>query len=128
LVDVADRPEIGRPPLGPRMLDLQERLRAKLGADTDIRSQPSPDGPIIWIKLHAGEGAWWAGFTLPRAGSELPTRVMTWSAVVLLSLLAAAYFFAVRLNRPLTQLQQAVTVLGKGRTPPPLPESGPSEI
>ena len=128
LVDVADRPEIGRVPGGPRMLDLQERLRAKLGPETEVRLQPSPEGPIIWIKLNAGDTAWWAGFTLPRRDSELPTRVMLWSGFVLLMLLIGAYLFALRMNRPLAQLQQAVLALGRGQTPPPLSESGPSEI
>jgi two-component system osmolarity sensor histidine kinase EnvZ len=128
LVDVAERPEIGRPPLGPRMLDLQDRLRAKLGPDTEVRSQISPEGGIIWVKLNAGDTSWWAGFPLPRRDSELPTRVMILSGVVLLLLLVAAYLFALRMNRPLAQLQDAVTALGKGKTPAPLSESGPSEI
>ena len=128
LVEVSERPEIGRPAVGPRMIELQERLRARLGLETDVRSQPSPEGPIIWIKLNAGDTAWWAGFTLPRAGAELPSRVMIWSGTVLLLLLIAAYFFALRMNRPLTRLQEAVTALGKGRTPPTLSEQGPTEI
>ena len=128
LIDVAERPEIGRPPMGPRMIDLQERLRAKLGPETEVRLQPSSDGPVVWIKLNAGDTSWWAGFTLPRRNSELPTRVMIWSGVVLAMLLIGAYLFALRMNRPLAQLQSAVTAVGKGQTPAPLPESGPSEI
>ena len=128
LVAVADRPLIGRPAIGPRMLDLQERLRARLGEDIEVRSQPSPEGPIIWIKLNAGDTGWWAGFTVPRADAELPSRVMIWSGIVLVVLLIAAYFFALRMNRPLRELQDAVTAVGKGRTPPPLSESGPTEI
>src|SRR5438045_2282082 len=96
LVDVAERPEIGRPPLGPRMLDLQERLRAKLGPDTEVRSQISPEGGIIWVKLNAGDTSWWAGFPLPRRDAELPTRVMILSGIVLVLLLIAAYLFALR--------------------------------
>ena len=128
LLSVTERPLIGRPALGPRMLELQERLRARLGEDTELRLQQSPEGPIAWIRLTTGDGAYWAGFTLPRADAELPARVMIWSGTVLIVLLVAAYFFARRMNSPLRQLQDAVAAVGKGRTPPPLPESGPTEI
>jgi len=69
LVEASAQPEPGRSPRGPRMMDLQERLRAKLGAEIDVRSQLSPDGPIVWIKLNAGDTAWWAG---PGAQVGLP--------------------------------------------------------
>lgn len=128
LLSVTERPIIGRPALSPRMMELQERLRARLGEDTELRLQASAEGPIAWIRLTAGDAAYWAGFTLPRADAELPARVMIWSGVVLIVLLVAAYFFARRMNSPLRQLQDAVAAVGKGRTPPPLPESGPTEI
>ncbi|MBP8298251.1 MAG: HAMP domain-containing protein, partial [Burkholderiales bacterium] len=72
--------------------------------------------------------AYWAGATLPRADDELPTRVLIWSGIVLFVLLVAAYFCARRMNSPLRQLQDAVAAVGKGQMPPPLPESGPTEI
>ncbi|MBK8740672.1 MAG: HAMP domain-containing protein [Betaproteobacteria bacterium] len=128
LLSVAERPVIGRPALGPRMMELQERLRARLGEDTELRLQASAEGPIVWIRLTAGDSAYWAGSTLPRADEELPTRVLIWSGIVLSVLLVAAYFFARRMNSPLRQLQDAVAAVGKGQTPPPLPESGPTEI
>nr|MBP8298634.1 HAMP domain-containing protein [Burkholderiales bacterium] len=128
LLSVAERPVIGRPALGPRMMELQERLRARLGEDTELRLQASAEGPIVWIRLSAGDSAYWAGATLPRADDELPTRVLIWSGIVLFVLLVAAYFFARRMNSPLRQLQDAVAAVGKGQMPPPLPESGPTEI
>ena len=130
LVSAAERPNIGRPARGPRMLELQERLRTRLGDDVELRLQPSPEGPIAWVRLTAGDSAYWAGlgFTLPRASAELPTQVLIWSGIVLIVLLVAAYFFARLLNSPLRQLQDAVAAVGTGRIPPPLPESGPTEI
>ena len=128
LVSVIDRPTIGRPALGPRMRDLEDRLKERIGSDIELRLQQSAEGPIAWIRLTAGDGAYWVGFTLPRASEELPGRVMIWSGVVLVVLLVAAYFFARRMNMPLRQLQDGVAAVGKGRTPPPLAESGPTEI
>ncbi len=43
-------------------------------------------------------------------------------------LLAAAFAFARYLARPLRELEAAVERVGRGESPPPLPESGPSEI
>ena len=128
LVPVAERPNIGRPALGPRMRELEDRLRERLGESTELRVQSSQAGPIVWVRLLAGDGAYWVGLPLPRADSELPNRVMMWGGIVLVVLLVAAYFFARRMNDPLRQLQDAVAAVGKGRTPAPLSESGPTEI
>jgi two-component system osmolarity sensor histidine kinase EnvZ len=128
IVPVAERPNIGRPSLGPRMRELEDRLRERLGEETELRVQPSQAGPIVWVRLLAGDSAYWVGLPVPSRESELPNRVMMWSGVVLVVLLVAAYFFARRMNDPLRQLQDAVTAVGKGRTPAPLPESGPTEI
>jgi len=59
---------------------------------------------------------------------DIPSRALTWTLVVLALLLAAAYFFARILARPLRELTGAVDRVGRGETPPLLPESGPSEI
>jgi len=129
LVPVAERPNIGRPALGPRMRELAERLRERLGDETEVRLQLSQQaGPIIWVRLVAGDGAYWVGQPMPRAEDELPNRVMMWSGIVLVVLLVAAYFFARRMNSPLRQLQDAVAAVSRGRTPAPLSESGPTEI
>ena len=53
---------------------------------------------------------------------------MTWTLVVLALLLVAAFVFARFLARPLRELTSAVGRVGRGETPPPLPESGPTEI
>ena len=128
LVPVAERPNIGRPAFGPRMRDLEDRLREKLGEGIELRVQPSEAGPIVWVKLLAGDSAYWVGLPVPRRDAELPSRVMVWSGITLVVLLVAAYFFARRMNDPLRKLRDAVAAVGKGRTPDPLPESGPSEI
>ncbi len=44
------------------------------------------------------------------------------------ALIAAAFLFARYLARPLRDLSATVERVGRGETPPPLPETGPSEI
>ena len=113
-------------PQGPRFEGLQSRLKAELGPETELRIQPRLQ--LLWIKLQAGDRAYWAGFPLPRPGDDAPSRALEWSLIALAVLLVSAYVFARYLARPLRQLNDAVARVGEGKSPPPLPETGPSEI
>ncbi len=127
IVPDQERRFTGGPPQSPLLEDLERRLKAELGPETELRIQPRLQ--LLWIKLAAGDRAYWAGFQLPpRPSEDAPSRALEWSVVILAVLLASAYAFARYLARPLRQLNEAVTSVGQGKSPPPLPESGPSEI
>jgi len=127
IVPADDRRFVGGPPQNPLLIDLQERLKRELGSETELRIQPRLR--LLWIKLVAGDKAYWAGFPLPpRPSEEVPSRALEWSLTILAVLLVSAYAFARYLARPLRQLNDAVTSVGEGRSPSPLPEHGPSEI
>ena len=114
-------------PLSPLLVELEQRLKAELGPETELRIQPRLQ--LLWIKLVAADRAYWAGFPLPtRSGENVPSRALQWSVVILAVLLPSAYGFARYLARPLRQLSAAVASVGEGKSPPPLPETGPSEI
>jgi len=61
-------------------------------------------------------------------GDDVPSRALIWSLALAISLSIAAYLFTRYLARPLRELNAAVERVGRGETPPPLPETGPSEI
>ncbi|HXX83759.1 MAG TPA: ATP-binding protein [Casimicrobiaceae bacterium] len=126
IVPDAERGFIGVPAQIPLLLDLETRLRSELGPETELRIQPRQQ--LLWIKLQAGDRAYWAGFQLPRRAEDAPSRALEWSLIALVVLLVSAYVFARYLARPLRELNNAVADVGKGRSPPPLPETGPSEI
>lgn len=128
IIAEADRPMRGQPPGGPLMLDLAERLRERLGAETDIRFAPRMQ--MLFVRVVAAGTPYWIGVSVPPRppADEFPTRALTWTLVVLAFLLIAAFVFASYLARPLRELTSAVTRVGRGETPSPLPESGPSEI
>jgi two-component system osmolarity sensor histidine kinase EnvZ len=114
-------------PVWPMLVELQERLQAQLGPETEIRMQVRQQ--LFWIKLRAGDRDYWAGFHLPaRPSEDAPSRALEWSVVILVVSLVSAYAFAHFLARPLRELSAAVTRVGQGQSPPPLPENGPSEI
>ncbi len=128
IVPEHERPNIGQPVLGPMFGDLEERLRAKLGPETEVRMAPRLN--LLVVKVQAGGEGYWVGFPMPERpqADDIPSRALTWTLVVLALLLVAAYVFARFLARPLRELTSAVERVGRGETPPPLPESGPSEI
>jgi two-component system, OmpR family, osmolarity sensor histidine kinase EnvZ len=128
IVPEEERPNIGQPALGPQFTDLEERLRAKLGPDTEVRVAPRLR--LLLVRVNAAGVGYWVGFPMPDRpeAEDIPSRALTWTLVVLALLLLAAYVFARYLARPLRELTHAVERVGQGETPPPLPESGPSEI
>lgn len=127
IVPDEERRFVGGPPQNPVLVELLERLKAELGPETELRIQPRLQ--LLWIKLKAGDHAYWAGFHLaPRPADEAQSRALEWSLIALAVLLTSAYFFARYLARPLRQLNDAVARVGDGKLPPPLPETGPSEI
>ncbi len=125
-------PESARPPgntlpAGPRMADLASRLRERLGPGTEVRFAPRLQR--LFVRVEAADAAYWLGVPVPTGAPDAgATRALTWTLVVLVLLLVAAYVFARYLARPLRELAAAVARVGRGELPAPLPESGPSEI
>ena len=128
IVPASERPVIGAPVLGATMSELQDRLRDVLGPQTEVRIAPRQQ--LLFVRLATGSESYWIGFPLPprRDPDQWPTRALTWVGAILALLLVAAFAFARYLARPLRQLNAAVAKVGHGETPPPLPETGPSEI
>lgn len=112
----------------PLIAEIESRLAASLGAGVEVRVQPRAQA--MWVKLPAGAASYWVGFPLPPrpAAEPEPTRALIWSLALLAGLLVAAFAFARYLARPLRNLERAVAGVGRGETPQPLPDSGPSEI
>jgi two-component system osmolarity sensor histidine kinase EnvZ len=130
IIPEAERPALAHagPPQSPLVAELEQRLRAELGPGTEVRALPGRQQFLV--RLQAGGAGYWAAFPMP-APRELdgaPSRALAWSLAIVLLLLATAYVSARYLARPLRQLNAAVDELGRGGTPAPLPESGPSEI
>ncbi len=126
------RPEIGQVP-GPAFRRIVARLQEQIGRDTEIRWGMRLDQAIVWIRMQVTADKTkfvWAGFALKNADVDeaLPARLATALGGVLVVLLAAAFWFARRLTRPLSDLSKAVATVAEGKYPTRLPEDGPSEI
>jgi two-component system osmolarity sensor histidine kinase EnvZ len=129
IIPESERPIVGAPIMGSAMEDLQRQLQEALGSGTSIRIAPRLQQ--LFIHVDAGGDGYWIGFPLPgqrTPAEEIPWRAATWALIVIAVLLAAAFAFARYLARPLRELSAAVERVGRGETPQPLPESGPSEF
>ena len=112
----------------PVLAQLEARFTEALGPGIEMRVQPRTQ--TLWVRLPAGSGVYWIGCPLPPRpgeGSE-PSRALIISGALAIALIIAAFIFARYLAAPLRQLESAVAHVGRGETPRPLPESGPSEI
>jgi two-component system osmolarity sensor histidine kinase EnvZ len=115
-------------PLPPRLQDFEQRLRERVGAETEIRFFPGRGVMLVRVEA-SGEGYWIGVPILPRPSAEdVPTRAIVWSLSLAAVLLIAAFLFARYLARPLRELAAAAERVARGETPPPLSEQGPSEI
>ena len=130
IIPESERPALAfaGPPRGPMVAELENRLRAEVGPGTELRAMPGRQQFLV--RLEAGGVGYWAAFPMPapRDQDSAPSRALAWSLAVVVLLLAAAYAFAHLLARPLRELNAAVDELGRGGTPSPLPETGPTEI
>ena len=90
----------------------------------------SPRGRQLYVRMQAGDDGYWIGFPLPprTPADDIPWRALAWTMTIIALLLLASFAFARYLARPLRDLQGAVDQVGRGETPPPLPDSGTSEI
>src|SRR5262249_4790722 len=64
----------------------------------------------------------------PRLERREPTEWIGWGLFVLAIALLGAWLVVFRVNRPLSALTRAAEAMGRGKVPPPVPETGPSEI
>jgi two-component system osmolarity sensor histidine kinase EnvZ len=129
IVPENERPRaLGPQPLAPALQNLEKHLQDALGPETSVRV--SPRLGLLLINVKAGGEGYWVGFPVSTQppDDEIPWRAVAWALIIVAVLLAAAYAFARYLSRPLRQLETAVDRVGRGETPAPLPESGPSEI
>ena len=91
IVPEGERPGIGQAVIGPMFADLEERLRAKLGPDTDVRVAPRLR--LLLVRVKAGGEGYWVGFPMPDRpqAEDIPSRALTWTLVVLALLALGAH-------------------------------------
>ena len=106
---------------------LHAEVRRKLGEDTRFASGV---GELrgFFISFPIDEDEYWVMLPRERMERPFPWQWLGWTALALFLSLVGAWMIVSRINRPLKALAAAAGDIGQGRTPAPLPESGPAEI
>lgn len=106
---------------------VESELQQRLGPET--RMTVSRDGIRgVWVSFRIDDDEYWVMLPRSRIERNDPLRWIGWGALALLLALIGAYLIVARINRPLRELTRAAAQMGQGKTPPPVAESGPSEI
>jgi two-component system osmolarity sensor histidine kinase EnvZ len=106
---------------------LNADIRRQLGEDTRIASGIG-DLRGVFISFDIDDDEYWVMLPRERLERPFPWPWLGWTALALLLSLIGAWLIVSRINQPLKALAAAAADIGKGKTPAPLPESGPAEI
>ncbi len=106
---------------------IEADLRTQLGAATQFAlSRNGIEG--IWVSFDIDGDGFWVLMPESRLAIDESWRWIGWGALVLLLAMGGAFLIVARINRPLRALTEAAEQMGRGATPAPVDESGPSEI
>jgi two-component system osmolarity sensor histidine kinase EnvZ len=106
---------------------VEQFIKRQLGPDTQLAT--SRDGVRgAWVSFRIDEDEYWVFMPRSRLERNYPLTYIGWGALALLLALLGAYLIVARINRPLRELTGAADEIGRGKTPPPVAETGPSEI
>ena len=109
----------------PRLVEAE--LHQRLGPETRLAlARNAIRG--VWVSFKIDTDEYWVMLPRSRLERNDPLRWIGLGVLVLLLALAGAYLIVARINRPLRELTRAAGQMGQGKMPPPVEESGPSEI
>ncbi|MGR5178513.1 two-component system sensor histidine kinase EnvZ [Vibrio mediterranei] len=106
---------------------MSEEMSEELQSNTEVRLILGEESYILWMQIDA----------LPNSLIRIPLSELQEedfaplfrnSLIMALLVIAGGWLFIRLQNRPLTALENAANLVGKGEIPPPLPEKGASEI
>ncbi len=114
-------------PESPFVRLLQAELQRRLGDATQLLQSSSTERSI-WVNFEIDETAYWVRMPRERVERADQLRWLGWGLLVLLLSVAGAYLIVSRIGRSMRELTGAAAAIGRGQTPAPVTESGPSEI
>jgi len=106
---------------------LHAEIRRRLGAGTRFAAGIG-DQRGFFISFHIDGDEYWVMLPRERVERPFPWQWLGWTTLALLLSLIGAWLIVSRISHPLKSLAAAAADIGRGKTPAPLPESGPVEI
>ena len=105
-------------------------LRNELGPETRLTLERNGE-KAVFVSFHIDESdetEYWVALPRERIEHVIHWRWLGWGLAILMLSLGGAYLIVFRVTRPLQALSRAALEIGRGRTPDPIEEDGPSEI
>ncbi len=112
----------------PYVLRLSQALSERTGTHVQMQSNVIDGKRWFWADFDTQHGRVWTGFPRDRINTKPLEGVFIISTLAMLLLVVTASVLARRITSPLTRLARAAEEVAKGRSPEPLPESGPREL
>ncbi len=108
-----------------RLITLE--LQRRLGEHTQLLgTRGSLHG--VWVNFNIDELEYWVRLPRERIERTEQLRWIGWGVLILLLSVIGAFLIVARINRPLRELTRAAAAIGRGETPPPVVETGPTEV
>ncbi|MCX9598121.1 two-component system sensor histidine kinase EnvZ [Vibrio cholerae] len=109
-------------------LDLMsEEMSSELGSPTEVRMALGEESYILWMKIDSLPGQL-LRIPLSELQEEDFAPLFRNSIIMALLIVIGGWLFIRLQNRPLIALEKAAKMVGRGETPPNLPEQGTLEI
>lgn len=109
-------------------LDLiSEEMSSELGSPTEVRMALGEESYILWMKIDSLPGQL-LRIPLSELQEEDFAPLFRNSIIMALLIVIGGWLFIRLQNRPLIALEKAAKMVGRGETPPHLPEQGTLEI
>ncbi|HBC3475580.1 TPA: two-component system sensor histidine kinase EnvZ [Vibrio cholerae] len=109
-------------------LDLMsEEMSGELGSPTEVRMALGEESYILWMKIDSMPGQL-LRIPLSELQEEDFAPLFRNSIIMALLIVIGGWLFIRLQNRPLIALEKAAKLVGRGETPPHLPEQGTLEI
>lgn len=107
---------------------LEEALAQRTGTLQHLGAEKIEGALWYWVSLPAGKGLLTVGLPKSRVGSQLGVALLVTLGGGLILAGGFAVWLARRIKAPLAQLEQASALIGQGKSPRLLPETGPREL
>jgi two-component system, OmpR family, osmolarity sensor histidine kinase EnvZ len=107
---------------------LELALEQRLGRPVQAVAASVGGDRWFWVPLDVGDRTVWTGFPQERLRTRPLEGMAALGVLALLLVIGSATLLARRISRPLQQLSAAAAEVALGRSPKPLPETGPAEL
>ncbi len=106
---------------------VEDNVRVRLGNETQYAGAVNGIRGF-WVSFSIDDDAYWLMLDREKIERTSGIQWLGWAGVTLLLSLVGAAFISRLINQPLARLSLAARAVARGKSPDPLPDSGPAEI